>query len=963
MSDQPTQQNYVAQPAHPDALQRPADYARVQLEERETSAEPTDALQRPADYARVQLEERETSAEHPEALKPYGSIDSGFFFSGGRLGGCAVSLIVLIFPVVVLGYGIWAWSRGALDYELSFLPLEAFRVITAISIFVFAPLMPFRLWLLFSAIREDEDRPHEDRAMKRQHIELWKQFVDKSQLDNYLVMVAVYQEAGIMPRLVRNLARLKYPDNKVKLLLLVEAQEDDDIAHKNADLRNGKKKSKSIPIISVKRAVWVFQAVWRSINYVVVPILTFKWLSQRTTHGLFGDPERHKAIRENDGGPQFQATTYQAAIAAVLDLDPEERQRFIVAKVPKREFSERLGKMEPQTKPRALNFGIYHPFAEENVVQWVAAKPFSESLYKDFAKSYDLLQRLHELDRAYYASRGDKPSRKWPRGGAKDPEAYKQAITGYLEHIQGIDENRAEYEALIKRVWGVSPYDYIANLNTPTLTADDDIPEKVPASFRQLYESKTAVRFWRALKEDADHNETDQVAHWLPVNHPFTAVDADEMSFQYCAVYDAEDRPEEDQLLKAVRDFYRTSFSQKLYEMLSESSEAIVLQLYKNDDHLAAANRLYTALYHAMKAWLAKESPAAALKNVDPISMKEAYQKPDGAPKTHLKKSGDEQIKLVKIEQFLDECFDEVMQFVWKSANEMNSDFSEQLRKELQADHPKVVCLQGKLTYENLNDNWIISLFKADYASWFNYMLPGLHKARLPIPLGGTSNHFRLSELRALGGWDAFNVTEDCDLGMWIARAKYEVRVLNSITWEVANGDFYDWIRQRSRWVKGFAQTYYVHMRNPRRLWQDLQWRGFWSFQFTVGSAFILPMLGTLFYTMTFFYIFSLVLLVIDSFIPGVTVFNALRPALSYIFDIHYHWILPVGTGSFFISNAIYALILIVGQLRHPKPGAMRWVITWWWLYWILMVFAGLRALWEYIVRPYHWELSDHNYV
>ncbi|MCA9913266.1 MAG: glycosyltransferase, partial [Anaerolineae bacterium] len=275
----------------------------------------------------------------------------------------------------------------------------------------------------------------------------------------------------------------------------------------------------------------------------------------------------------------------------------------------------------------------------------------------------------------------------------------------------------------------------------------------------------------------------------------------------------------------------------------------------------------------------------------------------------------------------------------------------------------KTVCFQAKLTYENLNDNWVISLFKADYASWFNYLLPGLHKNRMAIPLGGTSNHFKVDFLRYVGGWDAYNVAEDCDLGMWIARHDKQVRVLNSITWEVASPNIVSWVKQRSRWIKGYAQSYFVHMRRPLMLLRDLGWRRFWGFQFTVGSGFLMPMLSPFFYVMTGIYLISLTAIIITGFTTSETTLEFAKIPLRYIYDIHYYWILPFGTGSFFIANIIYFLILVIGQLRHPKPGNMRWVVTWWWLYWLFMNAAAFRALWEYIFDPYSWELSDHSYL
>lgn len=137
----------------------------------------------------------------------------------------------------------------------------------------------------------------------------------------------------------------------------------------------------------------------------------------------------------------------------------------------------------------------------------------------------------------------------------------------------------------------------------------------------------------------------------------------------------------------------------------------------------------------------------------------------------------------------------------------------------------RVVCLQAKLNYFNPRQNALTRFFTLEYTTWFDLFLPGLHAFRIPIPLGGTSNHFRTDVLRELGGWDPFNVTEDCDLGMRMARRGYATEVLDSTTWEEANSHVGNWIRQRSRWVKGYFQTHLVHTRDS--VWPHFLLAGF----------------------------------------------------------------------------------------------------------------------------------------
>ena len=98
---------------------------------------------------------------------------------------------------------------------------------------------------------------------------------------------------------------------------------------------------------------------------------------------------------------------------------------------------------------------------------------------------------------------------------------------------------------------------------------------------------------------------------------------------------------------------------------------------------------------------------------------------------------------------------------------------------------------------------------------WFDLLLPGLDAEHAPIPLGGTSNHFKTASLIESGAWDPYDVTEDADLGIRLFKRGYRTRIVDSTTYEEANSQFGNWIRQRSRWLKGYMQTWLVHMRHP----------------------------------------------------------------------------------------------------------------------------------------------------
>ncbi|MGH6629518.1 MAG: glycosyltransferase family 2 protein, partial [Burkholderiales bacterium] len=148
-------------------------------------------------------------------------------------------------------------------------------------------------------------------------------------------------------------------------------------------------------------------------------------------------------------------------------------------------------------------------------------------------------------------------------------------------------------------------------------------------------------------------------------------------------------------------------------------------------------------------------------------------------------------------------------------------------------------CLQAQLAFYNSRENWLTQQFTIEYATLFGLLLPALANHRLPLPLGGTSNHFRIDILREVGAWDPFNVTEDADLGFRLARAGYETATFNSRTYEEAAGSIPNWLKQRSRWLKGFLATWLVHMREPSRFLKELGPSGFWTAQALTLGVFV----------------------------------------------------------------------------------------------------------------------------
>ncbi|MCX7590135.1 MAG: glycosyltransferase, partial [Kiritimatiellae bacterium] len=195
----------------------------------------------------------------------------------------------------------------------------------------------------------------------------------------------------------------------------------------------------------------------------------------------------------------------------------------------------------------------------------------------------------------------------------------------------------------------------------------------------------------------------------------------------------------------------------------------------------------------------------------------------------------------------------------------------DQLRKAVAAFRkvgPEVICLQSKLNFYNPRQNLLTRWFTAEYSTWFDLSLPGLSALRTVIPLGGTSNHFVTAKLHELLGWDAYNVAEDCDLGIRIYRAGYHSRMLDTTTWEEACSSFPYWIRQRTRWLKGYIQTYFVHMRNPLRLLRELGPANFFHFQMLVGGIVFSFLINPLFWLLAILW-FVLRLEILTNLFPG----------------------------------------------------------------------------------------------
>jgi glycosyltransferase XagB len=163
----------------------------------------------------------------------------------------------------------------------------------------------------------------------------------------------------------------------------------------------------------------------------------------------------------------------------------------------------------------------------------------------------------------------------------------------------------------------------------------------------------------------------------------------------------------------------------------------------------------------------------------------------------------------------------------------------------------EVMCVQGRLVFRHPETNLLTRWAQVAYHSTFSLYMPALARLGLPVPLGGTSNYIVTQVLRELGGWDQWNVTEDLDLGVRLARNGWHIRVIDTITEEEPNARLRKCLNQWSRWEKGKIQTWLVHMRHPVDLWKDLGWKGFTAFQLIVGIPILMLLANPIFMLMT----------------------------------------------------------------------------------------------------------------
>ena len=249
--------------------------------------------------------------------------------------------------------------------------------------------------------------------------------------------------------------------------------------------------------------------------------------------------------------------------------------------------------------------------------------------------------------------------------------------------------------------------------------------------------------------------------------------------------------------------------------------------------------------------------------------------------------------------------------------------------------------MQARLNIYNIDDNWLTRQFTIEYSALFDGLLPSLERLGLPIPLGGTSNHFRVSALKWLMAWDPFNVTEDADLGIRLNRNGYRCGIIASTTHEEAPSKLAGWLKQRTRWMKGYLLTWLVHMRNPATLRRELGTRGFIGFQLVIGGTVLSSLVHPWFYILSAFEIAAGGFL-----IPPASLFGMPFWLIAW-FDLLSGYLAAMARGFLSVRKRGYRQLIAQIPLMP--------------LYWLLISVAAYRAIWQFATARFTWEKTEHG--
>jgi len=255
---------------------------------------------------------------------------------------------------------------------------------------------------------------------------------------------------------------------------------------------------------------------------------------------------------------------------------------------------------------------------------------------------------------------------------------------------------------------------------------------------------------------------------------------------------------------------------------------------------------------------------------------------------------------------------------------------------------PYTVCLQAKLNFYNAKQNLLTRIFTAEYSLWFELVLTGLQSINAPIPLGGTSNHFKTQALRNLHGWDSFNVTEDADLGIRLVKNGYKTAIIDSQTLEEANSSIKNWFNQRSRWIKGYIQTYFVHTRDGNSFLPERRWFNILTTQLTIGGKVLSMFINPLMWAITISYF-------------------VFRPVLgNFITSFFPTPVLYMGVISLVVGNFLYLYYYMIGCAKHGHYNLIQYVFFVP-FYWLSMSIASWIALIQFIIAPHYWQKTRHG--
>jgi cellulose synthase/poly-beta-1,6-N-acetylglucosamine synthase-like glycosyltransferase len=310
---------------------------------------------------------------------------------------------------------------------------------------------------------------------------------------------------------------------------------------------------------------------------------------------------------------------------------------------------------------------------------------------------------------------------------------------------------------------------------------------------------------------------------------------------------------------------------------------------------------------------------------------------PDWMSVIEVPAAGDLTTKPRALNYALDFCRGSIIG-VWDAEDWPEADQIERVVTRFNEAPANVACLQGVLDYYNARTNWLSRCFTIEYATWWRIILPGIARMGLVVPLGGTTLFFRRDLLEQLNGWDAHNVTEDADLGVRLARHGFVTELLPTVTREEATSRAWPWVRQRSRWLKGFMITYFVAMRAPLKLLRELGFLRFMGVQTiflaTVSQFACAPLLWSFW----------------------LTLFGFTHPVETTLGAT-----VALSLAGFFLASELLNLTLhciaVSGRShRHLiayTPSMM--------LYFTLGCVAAYKALWELLYAPFFWDKTQHG--